>query len=130
MNRKNLAMTARLQEVLASDQYKDPKQFTTTIFNPDGKQRQDLEEERDRSKSYYEQFIPVDQARDLERKLRQAEALDKLDKLIQREDDVSTNPHSSYNKPHRQKVERSGSEHRDKYNWKTRIVKRKDREDG
>lgn len=109
-------MTRKMREVLADPYYKDPKQFTSTIYDENGKLIPEPDQEKMTEEEYFAQFIPADQARELVRKLMIAEAVDQACPLTEREPETMANPLSG-------KV--SGKESKD---WRVRANQHKTRQ--
>lgn len=112
-------MTDKLRSVLADKQYKDPRLFTTTVYDENGKLIPEPDQEKMTEEQYFSQFIPPDQARDLVKRLRQVEALDRQQPLTEREREPE---HRNSLSPgdRRGRLDDGDSEWVDQYDWKTR----------
>lgn len=118
MNRRNTTMTGKLQQVLADERYKDPRLFTTTVYREDGRMIPEPGQEKLTEEEYFSQFIPPDQAADLSRRLRIAEARGSDGPLTERnEREQLSNPLSPSGM--RGRVEDGPGEWLHQRNWKT-----------
>ncbi len=118
MNRRNITMTKRLQQVLSDERYTNPRLFTTTIYREDGRMIPEPGQEKLTEEEYFAQFIPPDQAADLSRRLRIAEAPINNDPLTKRrEREQLSNSRSPSGQ--RGRIEDGPGEWLHQRNWKT-----------
>jgi hypothetical protein len=108
-----------MMEVLADPYYKDPKLFTTTIYDETGKLISEPDQEKLTEEEYFAQFISPEEARELARKLKLADIRDKESPLTEREDREQLN--SSLSPADRRgRLDDGESEWTSQYDWKTR----------
>jgi len=125
MTKKNPVMTDKLREILSDPQYKDPKQFTSTIYREDGSYIPEPDEEKMTEAMYFAQFVEPEVAESLVSKLKKMEALedkgtiDPLTKRFDRDKLANTGGNSVL----RPRLEQGNSEWVHHYNWKTQPKK-------